>query len=420
MGCVHMFSVIIFASIIYHVIKAITKSGTEQSKSNGGSDYSGNAWNRSVNNSANNSSTAQPSPQPRVPRQIEGATVTLNTRQGKTYARIQVPLKVALPDGLVVQSRIRPDGPTDNIEKTFRSVFAASGQAPELMESWANPVIKHALVKAWTEVGGGFWLNGNYAYADIPVSDKNNPKVYLGATVLKQMADDMAHQVPGHLKSQPVPVYTAPTSPSPSPPASAPQPVAASAPAPAPVPTPPMTTPVAEYVQQTPSKAVYSSASMSHSSTQASGSFSDKNSSSSAGANGQEMSTGLPPDMHGFPVEQLLGSVQEKGVMGPGVESFVQTQWAGHTISGAGSIEYHQKIFGTDVDFGVSGGSKLIIKPDAKEASSFLTPKILMHLPDVEGDMLRSGTKVFFSGKVENYRSALRSLLLKDGRVKIV
>jgi len=391
MGCVHMFSVIIFASIIYHVIKAITKSGTEQSKSNGGGgDYSGNAWNRS----ASNSSTTKPSTQPRVPRQIEGATVALNTRQGKTYARIQVPLQVSLPDGLVVQSRLRPEGSTDSIEKTFRSVFTASGRSPELMKSWATPVIKHALVKAWTEVGGGFWLNGNYAYADIPVSDKNNPKVYLGATVLKQMADDMTYQVPVPSHA-PAPVHAA------SPPSSIP--ASASPPSPPPVhaASPPSSIPASASPPSLPPVHAASPPSL-------------------PPAPAPVSAPASAPDMSGYPADQLLGSVQEKGIMGPGVESFVENQWAGHTISGSGSIEYHQKIFGTDLDFGVSGGSKLIVKPDSKEASSFLAPKILIHLPDVEGEILQSGTQVVFSGKVESYRSALRSLLLREGRVKIV
>ena len=376
MGCFSFFSIFIIAAIIYHVIKALTKTGDLVEEKTGGWETQGTEWTR----------PAVPPPLPDRMRsgfKVPGGSVRLESRQGNLFARIQVGLNKALPDGLVVQSRLRPVGSTNSIAETFDSVFVPAGRAPDLLYGWVTPAIKHALVKAWTEAGGGFWLKDNHAYADIPVSGENDPKINIGVEVLREMAENMMQEMPSPEMSQPA---IAPL-------------------------TPALPTSFDDHTEP------------------AKGAGSDKihvgeigpgapNERVSRSGVVEKESLGPPPNMSGVPVESILEEIHTGDGMETGFnsQSSIQSKWSGRSVWGRGRIEYCRKIFGIDVDFGIPGGCKITVKPENQD--SVLAPRILVHIPYLDKEVLTAGTIVAYSGKVEDYRPALRCLLLLDGRVQ--
>ena len=421
MGCVQGFSIFIFIAIIYHIIKSVTKS----QESGSGGQSGGAPATRQPTPSRGTTGSASPL---QAVSSVTGASVQIQNRQGRNYARIQIPLQEPLPDGLVVQSRSHAEGSTDTIEETFDSVFVASGRRPDLMASWATLPVKHTLVQAWAEAGGGFWLKGNHIYADIPVSSNSDPKINMGIAALGNLASSL---------------HTAITSPSQTPAAAA-APVAYPASSPSPAPPAPAVTPASHPPSSTPAQpdsqapegtgSVGASALAGEESSGSGGgsessafssslsSFSSSISSSFGGAGGSKPSPeslGPAPDLSGAPAVNLMKEVLERGEMGPKVEGYVKTNWAGKILQGRGLVDYHQRIFGTDMDFGVSGGTKLTVKLDLGDAGGLMPPKVVLHLPDVAEEGLRSDTPIVFSGKVLMYRPALRSLLVSEGRVAL-
>lgn len=388
MGCFNFFSVIIIAAIIYHVIKALTKSGDVTENNKEGWDDHGTGWTGPAGNKPPAPFAPPAPPAPPFPpgpfSPVDGraaglqeneVSVTLQSRQGNVFARIQVRLKKTLPDGLVIQSRLSPNGPTNTIAETFDSVFVAAGRSPDLISGWITPAAKHALVKAWTEGGGGFWLKEGHVYADIPVSGVNDPKINMGVEVLKQMVEDMldALPTPGLDPVSPQPSGLSPDS--------------------------------GAHVEP----AVIESRQFA-SSIQVGG---------DSGAL-EKVSLGPPPDTSGVPAESILAAIESESGMGKGfdVESQIRSEWSGRVIWGRGRVEYCRKIFGVDVDFGIPGGCKITVKPEKED--SVLAPKLLIHIPHLEKEVLVAGTRVAYSGKLEEYRPALRCLLLIDGRVQVL
>jgi hypothetical protein len=103
--------------------------------------------------------------------------------------------------------------------------------------------------------------------------------------------------------------------------------------------------------------------------------------------------------------------------MGARVEQEIANDWRGKTLSGTGRVLSSQEVFGVDVDFHRTKGSKVAVEVGGVEGG--LPPKALVHVPD--GDVaagLAAGDEVRFTGVVKEYRSVLRTLLLEEGTVE--
>lgn len=118
-------------------------------------------------------------------------------------------------------------------------------------------------------------------------------------------------------------------------------------------------------------------------------------------------------------VAGLLGVLQglaEKG--GNTASSYLTEHWQGKRISGRGKVGMVSKVFGTDSDFGVSGGVKVSFEVQL-ERPTMISPKVTMHLsePPPEG-LATFGKQLGFSGTVRSYNGLMRTLLLEGGSLE--
>lgn len=116
--------------------------------------------------------------------------------------------------------------------------------------------------------------------------------------------------------------------------------------------------------------------------------------------------------------EQLLLTLAAKGALSAQAEDEVEDRWRGNGVYGRGEVVMSQQVFGNDLDFDVSEGTKFTVKIELPGESQLLSPRaILLVKSGKGGPNIKSQQKVDFQGTVRGYRSIVRTLLVEDAEV---
>jgi len=118
-------------------------------------------------------------------------------------------------------------------------------------------------------------------------------------------------------------------------------------------------------------------------------------------------------------VAGLLEALQGFADQGGAAEGWLAENWLGKRISGQGKVNMVSTVYGTDSDFGVSGGVKVTFEVKL-EQPTMMSPKVTVHLSNAPAAGQASfGKQLGFSGSVKGYHGLMRTLLLEDGSVEV-
>jgi hypothetical protein len=116
--------------------------------------------------------------------------------------------------------------------------------------------------------------------------------------------------------------------------------------------------------------------------------------------------------------DQLLNTLAAKGPLAAQAEDEVEDRWRGRGVYGRGEVVMTQQVFGTDLDFDVSEGTKVTLKVDLPGEAQLLSPRALLLVKsDKPAQGIASQQKVDFQGRIRGYRSIVRTLLVEDAEL---
>ena len=126
-------------------------------------------------------------------------------------------------------------------------------------------------------------------------------------------------------------------------------------------------------------------------------------------------------DESGEPVaaEQLLETLAARGPLNARAEDEVEDRWRGRGVFGRGEVVMAQQVYGTDLDFDVSEGTKVTLTIDLPGEAQLLSPRVLLLVgTDKPARAVSPQQKVDFQGRVRGYRSIVRTLLVENAEVR--